>query len=223
MKKFATAGLLALLALLPAGLQGQGIGVGAHVGLNGFGADVGLGLNSRVVLRGGLSIAPDDYFLTELLPSDISGVEYDVNLPQTTLRAGVDLHLLGPLKIMGGFMYRNEDLATVATVTESIDLGNDTFTQSGTVTATLDQNSLMPYFGIGFGKLSSGIGIYLDIGFAYSGEAEIVMTADGDLANAPGIQAALQDEADQYFDDAPAVIKQLYPILQAGVKIGLGG
>lgn len=222
MRKLATAGLLAVFALAPSGASAQGIGLGAHVGLNGFGVDAGLGVSPNLVLRAGISIAPEDYFLTDLLPSDISGVEYDVILPSTTLRAGVDFHVLGPLKLMGGFIYRTEDLVTRATVTQSIELGGTTFDDAGTVEARLDQNALLPYAGIGFGKLSSGFGVYLDVGLAYSGEADIVMTASGDLANAPGIDAALQQEADDYLEDAPEVLKKLYPILQVGVKIGLG-
>lgn len=222
MRKSATAGLLAVLALGPAAVSGQGIGLGAHAGLNGFGADVGVGLSSNLVLRGGISFAPEDYFLTDLLPSDISGIEYDVILPSTTLRAGLDFHVLGPLKLMAGIMYRSEDLVTRANVAQSIEIGGTTFNESGTVEARLDQNSMMPYAGIGFGKLSSGFGIYVDLGVAYSGEADIIMTASGDLADAPGIDAALQEEADQYFEDAPTSVKKLYPILQVGVKFGLG-
>ena len=210
-----------LLAIAPNTVAGQGFGLSAHAGLNGFGADAGIGLSSRVVLRAGLSVAPENYFLTQLFPSDISGVEYDVLLPKTTLRAGLDLHILGPLRLMGGVMYRSEDLTTRATVTQSINLGGETFTQSGSVEARLDQNSLMPYAGIGFGNLSSGFGLYLDIGVAYSSEAVIVMRALGDLAGAPGVNAALQKEADQFLQEAPEILTKLYPILQIGLKFGL--
>ncbi|MDT8341309.1 MAG: hypothetical protein RQ751_07330 [Longimicrobiales bacterium] len=214
--------LAALAGLAPSGAAGQGIGVGAHVGLNGFGVDGALGLSPRVVLRGGISIAPDDYFLTSILPEDISDVEYDLLLPRTTLRAGLDLHVLGPLRLMGGVLYRSDDLEATADVDQSIELGGTTFNRSGTVTARLEQNSLLPYAGIGLGKLTSGFGFYLDLGVAYSGEADIVMTATGDLAAEPGIQQALQDEADEFFDDTPNIVKRFYPILQIGVKVGVG-
>jgi len=223
MRNVTTAALLAALALAPSGIAAQGIGLGAHVGLSGFGGDVGFGLSPRVVLRGGLSIAPTDYFLTGLLPSDISGVAYDVILPRTTLRAGLDLQVAGPLRVMAGLMYRTDDLATRARVSGGIDLGNSTFAQTGTVEARLDQRNLMPYVGLGFGRLTAaGFGVYMDVGVAYSGDADIVMTASGDLASAPGIEEALQAEADQYFEDAPTVLKRLYPMLQVGVKLGLG-
>lgn len=214
-------GLLAAFLIAPAVVAGQGIGVGAHAGLNGFGADAGLGLSSRVVLRAGVSIVPENYFLTDLIPSEISGVAYDVILPKRTLRAGLDLHILGPLRLMGGVMHRSDDLVTQAAVTQSIDLGGTTFTQTGTVEARLEQNPLTPYAGIGLGNVSSGFGLYLDIGLAYSSEAKVLMSAVGQLASAPGIDAALQREADQFLADAPELLTQLYPIVQIGFKFGL--
>lgn len=214
-------GLLAAFLIAPAVVAGQGIGIGAHAGLNGFGADAGLGLSSRVVLRAGVSIVPENYFLTDLIPSEISGVAYDVILPKRTLRAGLDLHILGPLRLMGGVMHRSDDLVTQATVTQSIDLGGTTFTQTGTVEARLEQNPLTPYAGIGLGNVSSGFGLYLDIGLAYSSEAKVLMSAVGQLASAPGIDAALQREADQFLADAPELLTQLYPIVQIGLKFGL--
>ena len=210
-----------LMTVAPLPVAGQGFGLGAHAGFNGFGADAGVALNSRVVLRGGVSVVPDDYFLTSLLPADVSGVDYQVLLPQRTLRLGLDLHILGPVRLMGGVIHRDQDLIAEATVTQSIDLGGTTYTQSGTVQATLDQNSLMPYGGIGFGNLSSGFGLYMDIGLAYSSEAAVVMNASGELAAAPGIDDALQREADEFLSDAPAILKHLYPMLQIGLKFGM--
>ena len=212
--------LVAASLLVPAGLVGQGLGIGAHAGTNGFGVDVGLG-SSRVVLRAGASIVPESYFLTDLIPSDISGVAYEVALPERTMRAGLDLHILGPLKLTGGVMHRSDDLVARATVVQTIDLGGTTFTQSGSVEARLEQSPLVPYVGIGLGNLSSGFGLYLDIGVSYSSESTVVMSALGDLASAPGINEALQREADQFLADAPDLMTQLYPTVQIGLKFGL--
>ncbi|MDE3004394.1 MAG: hypothetical protein OXU33_12030 [Gemmatimonadota bacterium] len=210
-----------VMIVAPMPVAGQGFGLGAHAGFNGFGADAGVALSSRVVLRGGLSVVPDDYFLINLLPADVSGIDYEVLLPQRTLRLGLDLHILGPLRLMGGVIHRNQDLIAEAMVTQSIDIGGTTYTQSGMVQATLDQSSLMPFGGIGFGNLSSGFGLYLDIGVAYSSEAAIVMSASGELATAPGIDDSLQQEADEFFSDAPPILKHLYPLVQIGLKFGL--
>lgn len=225
MRKCFIAGALALASVTPAGIAAQtSFGIGAHVGLNGYGAEAALGIGNNFDIRGGISFAPDTHFLTKLIPSDISGVEYDINIPTTTIRAGVDLHILGPLKLIGGVMYRTEDLGASATVTEPVELGGTLYNEPGTLSATLDQNNLMPYAGIGFGHLARpGFGVYLDIGLAYSGDAEVDISASGDLGGAPGIEAALQQEADDFLADTPALLKKLYPILEFGVKIGFGG
>ena len=91
----------------------------------------------------------------------------------------------------------------------------------GTVEATLEQSPLVPYVGIGLGNLSSGFGLYMDIGVSYSSESTVVMNASGALASAPGITEALQREADQFLADAPQLLTQLYPTVQIGFKLGL--
>lgn len=212
--------LLLVLAVVPSGVAAQGLGIGAHAGTNGLGADVGIG-GSFLVLRAGASIVPENYFLTNLIPSDVSGVAYEVVLPERTLRAGVDLHILGPLRLSAGVMHRSANLVARATVVQSIDLGGTTYTESGTVEATLEQSPLVPYVGIGLGNLSSGFGLYMDIGVSYSSESTVVMNASGALASAPGITEALQREADQFLADAPQLLTQLYPTVQIGFKLGL--
>lgn len=223
MRKFATT--LAAVAVIgtPVAASAQGIGVGAKLGTLGYGVDGGLGLSDKLVVRAGIAFAPEDLPLTDLIPTDISGVDYSLEAPQVTMTAGLDLHLVGPLRLMGGLMYRTENLVARGDVTGSYEIGNTTYTDTGTVWAELEQNSIMPYAGIGIGKLSSsGIGFFLDLAIAYSGDAEIVMTASDNLNAVPGFLADLQVEAQQFADDA-GIIKNLYPVLQAGIKIGLGG
>ena len=226
MRKLMIVGALALLPVLPGATSAQGtsFGIGGHVGLNGYGADAAFGIGQNFDIRAGISFAPDTHFLTKLIPSDISGVEYDINIPTTTIRAGLDFHVLGPLKLIGGIMYRTEDLGASATVTEPVELGGTLYNEPGTLSATLDQNNLLPYVGIGFGHLANpGIGVYLDIGIAYSGDATVDIDASGELGGAPGIEEALQEEADLFLADTPDLIKKLYPVLELGVKIGFGG
>lgn len=220
MRRFALAALLAALA--PAGLAAQGLGVGAKIGTTGYGVDVGLGLNNTLVLRGGIAVSPEELFITDLIPSDIDGIDYTLEPPTVTFTAGVDLHVLGPLRLMGGLMYRTEDLVARGDVSGSYEIGDETYTEDGTIWATLDQNEILPYAGIGLGKLSAGgFGIYLDLAVAYSGEADVTMTASENLSSLPGFTAELQKEADRFEEDA-GIIKNLYPLLQVGVKLGLG-
>lgn len=225
MRKLAAGLFVALLALLPAGVAAQGIGVGAKIGTLGYGVDGALGLNERLTLRAGISFSPEELAFADALidAEDITGLDYSILVPTTTFQAGVDLKLIGPLKLIGGAIYRSEDLAFRSDVDGQFDLGNDSFNGTGQITATLDQSSLLPYAGIGIGGLvGSGIGIYLDVALAYSSDADVVVTASDNLNSIPGLQQALQDEADLFLEDVPSFADNLYPVIQLGIRFGLG-
>lgn len=224
MRKLAAAALFSLLLLIPAGASAQGIGVGAKIGTLGYGVDAGLALNSRVTLRGGIAFSPEELPFANIIPTDdVGGLDYTILVPTTTLQAGVDIKLLGPLKLMGGVIYRTEDLRARADVSGSYEIGTQTYTETGEILATLDQNEILPYAGIGFGTVSgSGIGLYVDLAIAYSGEADVVMTASENLEAIPGFTTELQREADEFQDELPSLAKNLYPVLQVGVRFGLG-
>jgi hypothetical protein len=220
MRRLMTAALV--VALVPSTLAAQGLGLGTKIGTLGYGLDVGLGLGGTFVLRGGVAFAPDDLFVTRWIPADISGIDYALQPPTTTFSLGMDAHLLGPLKLMGGVLYRNDDLVARGETNGPVQIGSSTYDTGGTVWATLDQSSFLPYFGLGLGRLdASGFGVYLDLVMAYSSSAEVVMTASPDFLLIPGFQSDLQAEADEFAEDA-GMIKNLYPMLQFGLKYGLG-
>ena len=223
MRKFATAVLAAALAAAPSAVAAQGIGVGAKIGTLGYGVDGALALSDMLTLRAGIAISPEELPFADMIPSDdIDGLDYTLLVPTTTLQAGVDLHILGPIKLLGGVVYRSENLRARADVSGSYEIGNSTYTETGTVTAELEQGSLIPYAGIGFGRLArTGFGIYVDLAIAYAGEADVVMSASDNLEQIPGFVSDLQVEADQFADDA-GIIKNLYPVLQIGLRFGLG-
>jgi hypothetical protein len=213
------------MALAPAGLAAQGLGVAAKIGTLGYGVDAGLALSGPLVLRAGVAFSPEELPFANLLPTDdIGGFDYDILVPTTTFMAGVDLHVLGPLKLMGGVIYRTEDLALRSDVSGTYDIGGDTYSTDGQIQFTLDQSEILPYVGIGFGKLvGNGIGIYADIAVAYSNEADIVASASDNLLAIPGFQASLQNEVDDFTTDLPSAVEQFYPVVQIGLRFGLGG
>jgi hypothetical protein len=215
---------VAALFLIPAPGVAQGLGVGAKLGTLGYGVDAGVSMGSRFVLRGGVAFSPQQLFINDIiLPADISGIDYSLEPPRTTLTLGIDAHLLGPLKLMGGIMYRSEDLVARGDADGPVEIGSTTYDASGsTVWARLEQSSVMPYAGIGLGKLTGlGFGVFLDAVLAYSSRSDVVMTASPDLALIPGFNEDLQREADAFVEDA-GLIKNFYPMLQFGVKFGFG-
>lgn len=222
MRKLVIAVLIAAL-LVPVPGAGQGLGIGAKLGTLGYGVDAGLSMGSRFVLRGGVAFSPQQLFLTDIIPADISGIDYSLEPPRTTLTLGVDAHLVGPLKLMGGIMYRSEDLVARGDADGPVRIGDTTYDVTGsTVWARLEQSTVMPYAGLGLGKLTSlGFGVFLDAVLAYSSRSEVVMSASSDLSLIPGFDEDLQREADDFVEDA-GLIKNFYPMLQFGVKFGFG-
>jgi len=219
-RRLATAVLL--LVLLPAAGAAQGLGFGAKIGTLGYGIDAGIGLGGPFVLRGGVAFSPEDLFITRWIPLDVSGIDYALQPPTTTFNLGVDAHVLGTLKFVGGVIYRNDDLVARGETNGPVEIGSTTYDTDGTVWATLDQSSFLPYFGLGLGRLNAtGFGVYLDLVMAYSSSAEVVMSASPELTLIPGFQNDLQAEADQLSEDA-GMIKNFYPMLQFGLKFGLG-
>jgi len=215
--------LLLIGLLLPASTAGQGIGVGVKVGTLGYGIDGGFGLGDRIVLRGGVAFSPQQLFITDMIPADISGIDYSLEPPRTALTLGLDAHLVGPLKLMGGIMYRTEDLVARGDADGPVEIGPTTYTvSSSTVWARLELSSVLPYAGIGLGKLMGiSFGVFLDAVMAYSSRSEVVMTASPNLTSIPGFNEDLQREADDFVEDA-GLIKNFYPMLQVGVRFGFG-
>lgn len=211
-----------VLGLVPVGAAGQGLGIGAKIGTLGYGADLGIGLGGTFVLRGGVSFSPEELFVTRWLPVEVSGIEYALEPPSTTYTVGLEAHVLGTLKVMGGIVYRGEDLIARAEASEPIRVGNTIYDSDSVIWATLDQSSVLPYFGLGLGRLNArGLGVYLDLVAAYSPEADVLMTASPELVLIPGFAADLRREADEFAQKA-GLIKNFYPMLQFGVKFGFG-
>lgn len=214
--------LAALLVVLPCGAAGQTAGLGAKIGTLGYGFDAGVALGGPFVIRGGVAFAPSELFVTRWVPAEVSGIVYALEPPKTTFNLGIDLHFLGPLKLMAGALYRQEDLVARAETNGPVEIGSTVYDIEGAVWATLDQSSVLPYFGLGLGRLSgSGFSAYLDLIAAYSPGAEVVMAASPGFAIIPGFTRDLQAEADQ-FSEAAGLFKNLYPMVQFGLRFGLG-
>jgi hypothetical protein len=201
--------------LAPASLSGQGIAVGARAGTLGLGGELAVGLSDVFVLRGGYGVFPYEY------DGNFDGEDYTVTFPDAFWSAGIDLYLGGgPIRIMGGVLGRTSDVE-ISSSFDSREIGGVQFDVPGTITGILKQDAIAPYAGIGFGKhTAGGFGFFLDVGAALAGEANVEMSATGEVASAPGIQEALQQEADNVASDAGGLIK-VWPVVSLGIKLPL--
>jgi len=211
----ATAALLAVPTLASA----QGWGIAGRAGTLGVGAEGAVALGGSIVLRGGFGLMPFEPSVT------IDDLEVTLKLPKQWYNVGLDLYIGGGLRIGGGMLFKSEDPSLTGTFTTSQDIGGRDFTpgELGTLTGVLDSEDQAPYALIGFGKhTSSGIGLFLDLGAAFVGDPNITLAASGGTFSDQGeLTSRLAAEATSLEDSAGTYLK-IWPIINIGIKIGVG-
>lgn len=214
----------AALAAAPAALAAQGFGVAGRIGTLGIGAEGALGLGPSFVVRAGLGLMPFSPSTT------IDDIDFELSLPDTWFNVGGDLYLGGSgFRIGGGLLVKPDDPTLVGELTEGtrIEIGDQDYgrDQVSALEGTIDSRNTAPYFLIGFGKhTSSGVGLFLDVGAAVLGEPEVRLSAKGDRAvvESDQFQAELRKQEQRTEDDIGSYLN-FWPIINLGVKIGLGG
>ena len=177
-----------------------------------------MGLGERLAVRGGVGLLPFE-------PSvEIEEIDFTLSLPDTWFNIGADLYLGGGFRIGGGMLFKSDDPSIEGTPNGSVEIGDETYseTEIGTITGTFDSRDSAPYVLIGFGRhVLSGIGLFADLGVAFMGEQEVSLDADGSLSDDPEFRARLEEEERDFEEDAGSYL-DYWPILNIGIKIGLG-
>jgi hypothetical protein len=126
-------------------------------------------------------------------------------------------------------LFKPDDPTLVGNITgsTSVDIGDMTYTASdiAQLTGTLDSKDQAPYVLIGFGRhTASGIGLFLDMGAAFIGEPEVGLAATGNsvVVNSAEFRSELRKQETNIEDDLGSYIK-VWPILNIGLRIGIGG
>lgn len=219
MKKRWLAFVAVACAAMPDAAAAQTLGIGGRIGTLGVGGEAAAEVTERIVLRGGFGLLPlepnatfDDLKVTLSLPN-----WYNV---------GVDLYLNGSLRLGGGVVFKSEDLSLAGDFTSPQDIGGTTFTpeELGTLTGVIDSSDRAPYVLIGFGKHTApGLGLFLDLGVVFLGEPDISLGAEGGSFSddTDPLRSALDAEAANFEAEMGTYLK-LWPILSAGLRIGLG-
>ena len=204
---------------LPGQVVAQAIGLGARVGTLGAGGEAAVELNERLVARGGvgyLRYEPDATF---------DGVPVTLDLPPTWYNAGVDLYLNGAMRIGAGWLFKSDDTTLRGTFDQSYNFGGIDFTPAeiGTLTGVIDSQDSGPYLLLGFGKHTApGFGLFIDFGVAFLGEPDVRLDSEGGtLSDDPATRDALDQAAQDWEDDMRAYLR-FWPILNVGLRIGLG-
>lgn len=219
MRKSVLALSAAALVVAPMGVAAQGFGVAGRAGTLGLGAEAAVELTDNFVVRGGVGLMP-------LEPSaTIDNIDFTLKLPDTWINIGADLYLGGGFRIGGGMLFKPDDPTLEATITgsQTIEIGDQTYTATdvATVTGTLDSKDSAPYALIGFGRHTRrGIGLFLDLGVAFTGEPTVSLEATGASVNTTEFQNELRKQERNLEDDAGTYLK-LWPILNVGIRVGI--
>lgn len=211
---------LALLLTVSVSATAQGVGIAARAGTLGLGGEAALGLGDRLVIRGGVGVLPWE------VEGTIDDIDLTLELPRTSYNVGADLYLTDAFRLGGGMLFRSEDVLVSGTPTTTWNIGGRDFTpeELGTLRGRVASGPRAPYVLLGFGKhTSSGIGLTLDLGAAFLDEPDVALDSEGGtFSDEPELRARLDAEERTFEEESPAYLN-LWPILNLGLRIGVGG
>lgn len=195
----------------------QNIGMAAHVGTLGLGADVALSLTPKVAARASANFFPFD------INFESSGIDYVLEWASPVFLLLGDFYPIGGLRLSGGLMISSADYKVTGELAEPVEFAGTLYTpeEVGTLTGTLTTRDVSPYLGIGFGNpTASRIGFFVEVGVGFHGNPEVGAEADGPVSALPGFQQDLEAEVQEVQDEVENII--VYPVLSIGVSFRLG-
>lgn len=206
----------AILVAGPAAVASEmdGVAVELKAGTLGTGLEVNYAINSKFTVGLGLNK------FSRSTSDSADNIDYDVDLDLQTFALLGSYHpFAGTFRLTGGIMNNGNELKMKAKPTGTYDIGGATYTaaQVGSLAATVDFNTLVPYLGLGWGKsATSGFGATFDIGVLFQGSPNVSFTANGTLASDPTFQANLKQEEANAEDDIKGFT--MYPVISLGLN-----
>jgi hypothetical protein len=204
------------MALLISGLTAQAAGFGAtaKVGTTGLGADLTLGINDHLSLRGGISgFTYDDTV-------ELDDAEVDGSIDMLIFPVLIDWHPAGTgFRISAGAVF-NESEFSLSADDKVLTLSDIDFPVD-TLTGSIETDDLTYYFGIGYGNAAGKDGrvhFSCDFGIIYYGSPTVSATA---ASQVPGTQAALDIALADEIAELEEEIKDysFYPVISLGVAV----
>ena len=198
-KSMAGLSLLAVLSCGVANADDSEWGVGLKAGTLGLGVEARWsGLPYMDLRLGGNTYNYED-------TGRQANVLYDSELELETYYLTANFHFpLSPFRITAGAFSNGNQLNMVSAEPGDFNIGGDFYTadEVGTLTGTTSFGSTSPYLGFGFDfEIFGKAGLNFDLGVLWQGDPEVLLTADGLLADDPTFLGSLENERLELEDD----------------------
>jgi hypothetical protein len=213
---------VALAGVMAVGAEADGLNLSDEtnmdlkVGTLGIGVDVSKMLNEKVSLRA--NINGIRYNRNQVL----NNISYSAKLKFLTVGVLADYYPMeNNFHITGGVYYNGNRLDGTAVPTQSVTVGNTTYTpgQIGRLDTSVKFNKVSPYVGIGWGNNPSkgGLGFSVNLGAMYQGSPKVTANA---VSNIPALQAQLNQDITVEVNKIKNDINKyrIYPVVMVGVN-----
>ena len=213
--------LTALFSLALSSLSFAQFGIIPKASTYGYGADLGYRLNDKLLLKAGYDSFSFNFDTT--LDQESVSVGLNGAIENASLGAYVDCQLAGKLYLSVGVIDGGLSSTVSGRSLTDYQWGDVTIpsSQLGTLTFNVaPKNSLLPYVGLGLGKLLNGqktINFALEVGAINLGGSAVDVAATGAFAPSASNSAFYQEEnLNAIFD-----LLQWYPIVKFNLAINL--
>lgn len=158
-----------------------------------------------------------NYFAFEESGS-LSGINYDGTLNLESVYTTVSYHFPNsPIRVTAGIYGNGNEYNLVSDDSPFIDIAGTVYSraQAGTLRSTTSFEDVAPYAGIGFDfSVFRRLGLNVDIGLLWQGDAQVTLTADGSLSNNSGFQSSLEEERREI--EAEMADFKVWPVVSLG-------
>lgn len=216
MKRLVIASVTAAAFILPGAAFADGTGVGIQASTLGLSAQLSQRFSPYFGARLQLNNFTYSYDATK------SNVDYSLDLKLDSYGALLDWHpFAGPFRVSAGVYANNNEIDGLGKPSSgTYDINGTTYSSSqvGSLSAKIDFNSTVGYFGIGWGQSpeESGWGFTADLGVLFQGSPNAKLAASGPAASNSTFQQDLAQEQAQLQSDLNGF--DSYPVISLGVS-----
>ena len=208
---------LAVLSASPERVTAQ-FGIAPRIGTLGLGAEAAIELSERFVFRGGAGLSKVE------VGTQFSTVPMKLEFPDAWYNVGLDFYLNSAFRIGGGVAFKPDDPSLRGDFAGPVEIGGVTLTpqEVGTLTGSIDMDDTAVFALIGFGRhTASGNGLFVDFGAVVLGAPRVTLSAEGGTYPQDQLDPLLRQEEQNFEDDMKPWL-EIWPILNIGVRIGIG-